>query len=212
MGEPVCGDGALGVGEQCDDGNTVAGDGCDELCRHENCGNGVVDPLEQCDDGNTIDGDGCDHDCTVSVEPIGGVIKSLEIALRFDKPAKDKIGLKLRNWALPEGLVPGEFLVDVGGARLTGTFDAKGRYKSVDKLDKAEIKQSRKSGLWQLTVKRKKGRFSPSLADDGLTNRDEPKPGALVTVPLVVTLDGVPYGEDAILSYRAKAGKKGNAK
>lgn len=30
-----CGDGALEVGEQCDDGNTSAGDGCDRLCQFE---------------------------------------------------------------------------------------------------------------------------------------------------------------------------------
>ena len=30
--EPLCGDGLLQVGEECDDGNTVAGDGCSEIC------------------------------------------------------------------------------------------------------------------------------------------------------------------------------------
>ncbi len=30
-----CGDGTLDTGEQCDDGNTVAGDGCDPLCQLE---------------------------------------------------------------------------------------------------------------------------------------------------------------------------------
>jgi len=30
--EPLCGDGLLQVGEECDDGNTVIGDGCSEIC------------------------------------------------------------------------------------------------------------------------------------------------------------------------------------
>jgi len=33
---PVCGNGILEIGEECDDGNTVAGDGCDPSCRPEN--------------------------------------------------------------------------------------------------------------------------------------------------------------------------------
>ncbi|MBG1233060.1 DUF4215 domain-containing protein [Aestuariivirga litoralis] len=59
----VCGDGALDAGEQCDDGNTVGGDGCASNCQTESCGNGVLDVGEQCDDGNTTSGDGCDFQC-----------------------------------------------------------------------------------------------------------------------------------------------------
>ncbi|WP_428269502.1 DUF4215 domain-containing protein [Haliangium sp.] len=58
-----CGDGARNVGEDCDDGNLIAGDGCSELCRTEVCGNAVVDYAEECDDGNTAPGDGCDGLC-----------------------------------------------------------------------------------------------------------------------------------------------------
>lgn len=34
-GDPVCGNNLLEVGEDCDDGNVIPGDGCDELCRFE---------------------------------------------------------------------------------------------------------------------------------------------------------------------------------
>ncbi|HPF41757.1 MAG TPA: PQQ-dependent sugar dehydrogenase [Phycisphaerae bacterium] len=62
---PVCGNGAVEDGEQCDDGNTQAGDGCGPTCQNEiaECGNGIVDFGEECDDGNTMDGDGCDSMC-----------------------------------------------------------------------------------------------------------------------------------------------------
>jgi proprotein convertase subtilisin/kexin type 5 len=30
-----CGDGKVGCSEQCDDGNNVNGDGCDQACRTE---------------------------------------------------------------------------------------------------------------------------------------------------------------------------------
>src|SRR6185295_14299419 len=32
---PICGDGAIGVGETCDDGNTLNGDGCTASCQIE---------------------------------------------------------------------------------------------------------------------------------------------------------------------------------
>jgi cysteine-rich repeat protein len=60
-GPPRCGDGYLDPGEQCDDGNTVNGDGCDSQCQLERCGNGIVEPGEQCDDGA---GNGTDDCCS----------------------------------------------------------------------------------------------------------------------------------------------------
>lgn len=65
-----CGDGSLGATEQCDDGNTVPGDGCTATCTLEACGDGVLDPpLEECDDGGTTNGDGCNSAC--QLEPVG---------------------------------------------------------------------------------------------------------------------------------------------
>ncbi|HUU02692.1 MAG TPA: DUF4215 domain-containing protein, partial [Myxococcota bacterium] len=56
-------DGIQDGGEQCDDGNTIDGDGCSQYCRIEYCGNGWLDPGETCDDGNVAAGDGCSSDC-----------------------------------------------------------------------------------------------------------------------------------------------------
>lgn len=64
---PFCGDKQLNslFGEQCDDGNAVAGDGCEANCTHRTgCGNGERESNEQCDDGNTHSGDGCSEFCT----------------------------------------------------------------------------------------------------------------------------------------------------
>ena len=63
---PVCGDWKLDAGEQCDDGNTVGGDGCSSICQNERvqtCGDKILQQPEQCDDGNTLDGDGCSSTC-----------------------------------------------------------------------------------------------------------------------------------------------------
>jgi len=61
---PVCGNGMVEAMEQCDDGNTAPGDGCDAACRREPyCGDGAVSGTEVCDDGNNRSGDGCRSDC-----------------------------------------------------------------------------------------------------------------------------------------------------
>src|SRR5579883_433601 len=61
-----CGDGVVNqAGEECDDGNQVNGDGCDNNCTVTRCGNGIVDPGEQCDDGNQVNSDGCEANCTL---------------------------------------------------------------------------------------------------------------------------------------------------
>jgi cysteine-rich repeat protein len=77
----VCGDGAIGAFEACDDGNTDPGDGCSNLCAVEPsfecsgepsvctglCGNGTVDvAFESCDDRNSTAGDGC-SDCALEL-------------------------------------------------------------------------------------------------------------------------------------------------
>ena len=76
--EEFCGDGivqAISRGEQCDDANTLSGDGCNVNCAMADnwecptpgqpcdflivCGNGRTEIGEACDDNNTTDGDVC---------------------------------------------------------------------------------------------------------------------------------------------------------
>jgi cysteine-rich repeat protein len=59
----VCGDLATQGDEECDDGNTISGDGCSADCLAEVCSNLRIDFGEECDDGNTVGGDGCDSAC-----------------------------------------------------------------------------------------------------------------------------------------------------
>ncbi|MBN2197267.1 MAG: DUF4215 domain-containing protein [Polyangiaceae bacterium] len=83
---PSCGDSELNQPEnlpemeQCDDGNTLPGDGCTGICKVEpnytcptpgqpcvfdfECGNGEIELGEVCDDGNALGDDGCSADCT----------------------------------------------------------------------------------------------------------------------------------------------------
>ena len=62
---PVCGDGILAIGEQCDDGANLGGYGkCAPNCvLTEYCGDGIVQGPEDCDDGNHVDSDACNNAC-----------------------------------------------------------------------------------------------------------------------------------------------------
>src|ERR1044071_2275857 len=76
VGNPtLCGNGVMDPGEQCDDGNTNAGDGCSRICQIPAgwsctgwpsvctvagvCGDSILGASEACDGGNTKAGDGC---------------------------------------------------------------------------------------------------------------------------------------------------------
>ena len=77
---PVCGDGKLLGGEQCDDEDREPFDGCSDVCEieegwccrgepsrcHDTCGDGFIDAgFELCDDGNRDENDGCGYCCGV---------------------------------------------------------------------------------------------------------------------------------------------------
>lgn len=67
-GDFPCGDGHEDAGEDCDDGNLTAGDGCRADCTAEVCGDGIHDPQEGCDDRNLDAGDCCSATCTLEAD------------------------------------------------------------------------------------------------------------------------------------------------
>ncbi len=74
----TCGNKVMEGNEECDDGNTVSGDGCDNMCFFEFCSDGVVQSSrgEQCDDGNTVNNDGCNGLCQIEQPPPASVSAS----------------------------------------------------------------------------------------------------------------------------------------
>ncbi|HEX2730065.1 MAG TPA: hypothetical protein VHM70_00615 [Polyangiaceae bacterium] len=65
-----CGNGTREGTEQCDDSNTVAGDGCTATCRTETCGDGIINNngTETCDPpGSAVPGGTCSATCQAPV-------------------------------------------------------------------------------------------------------------------------------------------------
>jgi cysteine-rich repeat protein len=60
----VCGDALLVGTEECDDGNTIPGDGCRGTCTIERCGDGILDEFEDCETGPDGFAGCCTEECT----------------------------------------------------------------------------------------------------------------------------------------------------
>jgi cysteine-rich repeat protein len=80
-----CGNGVEDPGEECDDANPTAGDGCRTDCTSEACGDGRLDPQEECDDGNLLDDDCCSNAC--AQEPDGGACDDGDACTESDRCA-----------------------------------------------------------------------------------------------------------------------------
>jgi len=58
-GGPICGNGTVDEGEECDDGNTLDGDCCNSICNFDIAGSPCGDPSDTvCDNPDTCDGNG----------------------------------------------------------------------------------------------------------------------------------------------------------
>jgi cysteine-rich repeat protein len=123
---PVCGNGALESGEQCDDGNTVDGDGCSATCMVEAmCGNGTLEPGERCDDGNTVGGDGCSATCTAEVTNQVTEVEPNDVPAQGNEAGSLPV---LAHGAIDPGGDLDFFRVVIGGSDLyLETFDGNGQ-------------------------------------------------------------------------------------
>lgn len=73
-----CGDGVEEVNEECEDQNSVDGDGCDSNCTRTACNNNILTAGEVCDDGDE-EGGFCASDCS-RIETCGdGTLDNTEV-------------------------------------------------------------------------------------------------------------------------------------
>ena len=95
-GGAACGNGVLETGEECDDGNTVSGDGCSATCQVEvGCGNGVVEGTEQCDDGNLNSGDCCSAHCFIEllIKNVNTSVTQTSATISWKTPCQPTVSL-----------------------------------------------------------------------------------------------------------------------
>lgn len=92
----ACGNGAIEPGEECDDGNTTAGDGCSAICQCDSGGTPNCDDGDLCTTGDTCTGGSCVgtptpfNSCHV---PLRAGASALVIS-RGSTAAADKLGWK----------------------------------------------------------------------------------------------------------------------
>ncbi len=78
--------------------------------------------------------------------------------------------------------------------------------------ESCKLKYIKKTMLWTLTATLKNGSWQDEWAAYGLTNATVPKPGHLVTLPVVVLVDTEAFAADVTRTYTATAGKSGTAR
>jgi cysteine-rich repeat protein len=122
--EPVCGNGVVEEGEDCDDGNTSNDDACHNDCtgcpaQTPVCGNGTVETGEECDDGNRTDGDGCSSVCKKPAPPPApvcgnGVVETGEECDDGNRTDGDGCSSVCKKPAPPPGPVCGNGVLEAG--------------------------------------------------------------------------------------------------
>jgi cysteine-rich repeat protein len=132
-----CGDGIVNGTEQCDDGNTLSGDGCSSVCKTEvgMCGNGTIDvATETCDDGNTTNGDGCSANCQTETSATcgNGVVESGEGCDDHNTAAGDGCSATCQVEASAAGTCAQPIVVTMTNGTGTGTGDTTTMTDQVD--------------------------------------------------------------------------------
>jgi len=128
---PLCDDGLVEGGEECDDGNDVDdGNGCGADCRrNDRCGDGVLQGLfEECDDGDTVDNgeDGCLADCSAVQRCGDGRVAGTEVCDDGNLEGEDGCSAACAfEWRCPDAGRPAE-CPDAGAAGGCPDADAAG--------------------------------------------------------------------------------------
>jgi len=121
VSDPVCGNNLMEEGEECDDGNTLNGDGCSIFCTIEIpptvCGNNIMESGEECDDGNILNGDGCSSFCTIeNTLPTGETVALFSGTKIYLGDRLNKVKSTLTKSNLPTVLSDGNFIGNINTA------------------------------------------------------------------------------------------------
>lgn len=134
-------------------------------------------------------------------------LAKITVTVNFAKPGLDTIRVS-GQWPVPDGtpLEGKSFVLDFGPIQRAFTLDARGQAVLVN--GRVTVLKPRK-GLAKFSAKLT-GDFRDLLATLGMT--DAAVRNVDATTPVTITFDGVPYDEDFVLVYSARAGRSGTAK
>jgi subtilase family serine protease len=141
-------------------------------------------------------------------------ITNMRVKLNFAKLSADKARLSAANLDLGAGynLTNKVVTLDIGGAIVSFTLDAKGKGRGVNSHGHCRLAYKRKTGKWTLAARLVKGSWRTQWSAYGLVNADVPKtPTTTVTMPVVAMIDGEAFSAERSMSYTAKAGRSGTA-
>ncbi|MGD0016619.1 MAG: glycosyl hydrolase family 28 protein [Verrucomicrobiia bacterium] len=139
-------------------------------------------------------------------------ITKLQASLNFAKTNSDSCTLTA---AFDPGTginLTNKVVIDVGGAQVPFTMDAKGKGKGVSNFGSCKLAYNKKTGLWILTVKLAKGSWHAQWAALGLNNATISKPGTSVNMPVVMVIDTDAFAAERSMVYTATEDKSGSAK
>jgi PKD repeat protein len=135
----------------------------------------------------------------------------VQAKLNFAKPASDSCKVTVipqpgqcTNWL---GVA---VTLDVGGAKVSWTLDAKGRGQNAN--GKCQFKFNKKTGLCAFTASLQSGTWRDAWAAYGLTDETVGKPGRRVKLPVVLLIGNEAFASEAALTYTAQEKKSGTAK
>jgi len=138
-------------------------------------------------------------------------ITKLQVKLNFAKPNADSVGLSGTldvgtNFNVTAKLVT----LDIGGAQLAFTLNAKGR--GANAFGSCKLAYNKKTKLWTLSAQLAKGFWQTAWATSGLENSTVSKPGVSVTVTVIVIIDTEAFAGERTMLYTATLNKYGSAK
>jgi hypothetical protein len=142
------------------------------------------------------------------------IITKLQANLNFAKTNADSASLSaIPNLDAGFNLTNKLVRVDIGGTtNVTFALDAKGKGRGVGAFGSCKLAYNKKMKQWTLSAKLAKGPWQASWAIYGLENKNVPKPGVWVTMPVVVLIGSEAFADERPMLYTAKAGKSGSAK
>jgi hypothetical protein len=156
------------------------------------------------------------HDLGVATitESASITVSKLQAKANFAKAQADSCSLKA-TLDIGTGFNPtnGTITLDVGGADISYTLDAKGKGIGTGAYGSCKLSHNKKSGLWTFNTNLKNGSWQTAWQDSGLTNSTTPKVGQPISLPLVLAVgDGIAFTNDCPVTYRASLNKSGTAK